>query len=91
MLKEKRDAYNETLERSVPKRTRHARNKEYIECKRRVKQVMQESKGETGTDFGRQMNEKYAKDEILYRKGVKDEKERGTDVTSNRKCGERCG
>ena len=59
VIEEKREAYKKTLERNVPENVRNERRRMYVECKRRVKQVIEESKRRADENFARQLSEKY--------------------------------
>ena len=61
---------------------REMREKGNIQCKRRVKQVIEENKRKADEDFGRQLSEKYKDDKRLYWKEVKDERKRRINVSN---------
>jgi len=76
VVKQKREAYVKTLQRNVPEHVRDRRKREYMECKRRVKRVIEQSKMKVDENFGRKLSEMYKENKRLYWKEV--QKERGS-------------
>ena len=74
-VEEKKKAYDRLIEKNVPVEVKRKRKQEYKLCKRKVKQVIKESKEKVDDEFGRKLSEKFNENKKLYWKEVK--KERG--------------
>ena len=81
-MRDKRDAYKKSLERNVSESVKMERKRAYRECKKRLKEVIEESKRRVDEEFGRQLSEKFKRDKKLYWKEVKKEREQDNQGSS---------
>ncbi len=67
----KKRAYKKMLQRNLPEEVKARRKSEYKEWKKRVRELIEESKRTVDEEFGRQLSQNFSENKKVFKKEVK--------------------
>ncbi len=87
----KKRAYKKVLQRNMPEGVKARRKSEYKEWKKKVRELIKESKRRVDEEFGRKLSQNFCKNKFFWKEVKKMVGEGGGDVRMRREDGEPVG